>query len=83
MTGAEQIKEKFHLLIDRIEDQELVKVYFELIQMLNLNESGKLWNGLTEVEKNELVISLEESNDPNNLISHEIVKNQHAEWLKR
>jgi hypothetical protein len=79
MTGAEQIKEKFHLLIDRIEDQELVKVYFELIQMLNQNESGKLWNGLTEEEKNELVISFEESNDLNNLISHDIVKKQHAE----
>lgn len=83
MAGEEQIKEKFHLLIDRIEDQELVKVYYELVQMLNQNESGKLWNGLTEDEKNELLVSYEESNDPNNLIGHDIVKKQHAEWLKR
>jgi hypothetical protein len=83
MAGAEHIKEKFHLLIDRIEDQELVKVYYELVQMLNQNESGKLWNDLTEDEKNELLVSYEESKDPNNLISHDLVKKQHSEWLKK
>lgn len=78
-----QIKEKFHKLIDQIDDQELIKVYYELIQKLNLNESGKLWESLTLEEKNELLISFEESKDPENLVRHDVAKKQHGEWLKK
>ena len=76
-------KEEFHKLIDTIEDEQVLKGYYELIQKLNNQESGKLWEGLTEEQKNELIISYEESNDPENLISHDHVKNQHDKWLKK
>ena len=35
-------KEEFHKLIDKIEDEQLLKAYFQLIQKLNKNEVGKL-----------------------------------------
>lgn len=76
-------KEEFHKLIDKIEDEQILKGYFELIQKLNKLETGELWNSLTEAQRNELMISYEESYDTQNLISHELVKKQHDKWLKK
>jgi hypothetical protein len=74
-------KEAFHKLIDKIEDEEVLKGYFKLIQRLNSNQTGELWDSLSKEEKEELILSYEESFDPNNLISHEQVKKQHDKWL--
>lgn len=74
-------KEEFHKLIDKIEDEEVLKGYFELILRLNNNQTGELWNGLSAKEKEELLLSYTESFDPNNLISHNEVKKQHTKWL--
>ena len=76
-------KEEFHKLIDAIEDEQVLKGYYELIQKLNNQESGKLWESLSEAQQNELIISYEESHDPENLISHDQVKTQHDKWLKK
>ncbi len=76
-------KDEFHRLIEAIEDEEVVKAYFKLIQKLNDNQTGELWNSLTPEEKEELLISYGESFDSNNLISHNEVKKQHDKWLKK
>ena len=76
-------KNAFHDLIDKIEDEEILKGYFKLIQRLNNRQTGELWNGLSLAEKDELLISYEKSFDSNNLIRHEDVKKQHDRWLKK
>lgn len=76
-------KEEFHSLIDKIEDEELLKSYLQLIQRLNKNQTGELWNSLSSDEKEELLLSYDESLNPSNLISHEEVKKQHIKWLKK
>ncbi|WP_339608474.1 hypothetical protein [uncultured Roseivirga sp.] len=76
-------KEDFHKLIEKIEDEEVLKGYFKLIQRLNNNQTGELWDGLSRAEKEELLLSYDESFDPNNLVSHEEVKNQHNKWLEK
>lgn len=78
-----KIKDDFHHLIDTIEDEQLLKNYYELIQNMNNNSGGKLWNRLSDDEKKELLIAYDESFDENNLLSHEQVKAQHSKWLKR
>lgn len=76
-------REDFHKLIDGIEDEKTLLGYFKLIQKLNKNQTGELWNSLNDEEKKELILSYEESLDPANLISHEEVKKQHTKWLGR
>jgi hypothetical protein len=76
-------KKAFHELIDKIESEEVLKGYFELIKRLNNNQTGKLWDALSSEEKDELLLSYEESFDPKNLLSHEEVKAQHDKWLGR
>jgi hypothetical protein len=72
-----KIKDDFHHLIDSIEDEELLKAYYLLIQKINDDQNGHLWNGLNEDEKKELLIAYEESFDSNNLLSREQVKQRH------
>lgn len=74
-------KDDFHNLIEKIEDEEVLKGYFKLIQRLNNSQTGELWDSLSSEEKDELLLSYEESFDPNNLISHQEVKKQHDKWL--
>ena len=76
-------KDDFHNLIDKIEDEEVLKGYFKLIQRLNNNHTGELLDGLSPEEKNALLLSYEESFDSNNLISHEEVKKQRDKWLRK
>ena len=76
-------KEAFHKLIDKIEYEAVLKSYFELIQRLNNNQTGALWNALTDEEKKELLIAYEESFDSGNLIPNEEVKKQQRKWLEK
>ena len=76
-------KDAFHKLIDKIEDEETLNGYFKLIQKLNNNQTGELWNSLKPEEKDELLLSYDESFDSKNLISHEGVKAQHDKWLRK
>jgi hypothetical protein len=76
-------KEDFHKLIDEITDEEALKSYFQLVQKLNDNQIGELWNKLNSEEKEELLLSYQESFNPDNLISHEQVRKQHSRWLEK
>lgn len=78
-----KVREDFHKLIEGIEDESLLKVYYVLIERLIKNQTGELWNSLSENEKAELIVSYEESFDAKNLISHQEVKKQHAKWLEK
>jgi hypothetical protein len=77
------IKDNFHHLIDEIDDEQLLEEYYKLVQRLQDNQSGKLWNSLNENQQGELLLAYDESFDKNNLISHEHVKKQHEQWLKK
>ena len=78
-----RIKRDFHNLIDKIENEEILKGYFQLIQRLNKNQTGALWYSLSSAEQDELLLSYEESFNPANLISHEEAKKQHHRWLRK
>lgn len=78
-----QTREEFHKLIDTIRDDESLKSYLSLIQKLQHRQSGALWNQLSSDQKQELLLAYDESFDPNNLLSHEQVKQQHAKWLNQ
>jgi len=51
------------------------------IEEQNNASHGKLWDTLTEDQKNEVLLAYEESFDKKNLISHDEVMKQHKQWL--
>jgi hypothetical protein len=54
-----------------------------LIRQLNIKQTGSLWNTLNPEEKQELLLSYDESLNPDNLISQNQVKQQHIKWLEK
>ena len=67
-------KEAIHKLIDEINDEETLKAYHKIISYLNKQQIGKLYHTLTDNEKQDLMLSYEESFDMKNLMNHEDVK---------
>jgi hypothetical protein len=74
-------KEKLHILVDQIQDEKLLKAYLDLLENRAKEVVGKLWNTLSDPEKEELLLSYEESFDDRNLIDNEEVKEKFKKWL--
>jgi len=76
-------REAFHKLIDEIGDETVLRSYYQLISVLNQNEEGELWNSLADDEKEELLVSYEESLSEENLVDHNVVMEKHLKWRKK
>ena len=82
MTTVE-LKKNFHALIDRMDNERLLKDFYNLFLRRSQSEEGTLWSNLTTKEQEELLLSEEESNYETNLISHQEMKKKHQKWLKK
>lgn len=76
-----ELKQNFHHLIDSIDNEKLLINFYDLIKKRTTVKEGQLWNNLTEHEKQELILSLDESKKPENLIDHEEMKIKYKKWL--
>jgi hypothetical protein len=75
------IKNNFHNLIDRIDNDSLLIKFYDLMIKSTINKEGQLYDQLTNEQKNILMLAEEESNDPANLISYNDQKKKHRKWL--
>ncbi|MCF6212580.1 MAG: hypothetical protein L3J45_00990 [Flavobacteriaceae bacterium] len=76
-----ELKQNFHLLIDSIENEKLLINFYNLIKKRSSTKEGQLWNKLTNQEQEELLLSLEESKNIENLVSHNEMKKKYEKWL--
>ncbi len=79
--NALEIKRNFHNLIDSIDNEKLLSNFYDLIKNRISSKEGQLWKRLSKEEQKELLIAFEESQEPENLISHDEMKKKHEEWL--
>lgn len=83
-----QLELKSHFInwsMKLITEKELAKLYEYFIflkQNYQQSESG-WWDELSEEQKNNLDIAIEQCNDPSKLISHEKVVAESKKWLKK
>ena len=82
MTTIE-LKKNFHRLIDSIDNEGLLLRFYDLILKKKNLKDGSLWNNLSISEQEELILSDDESNDPDNLIDNQNMSKKHIKWLKR
>ena len=80
MTTLE-LKNNFHHLIDSIENENLLRKFYELMLRKRASKDGMLWSKLSEDEINELLKAIEESENPDNLIPHDEMKKKYSKWL--
>lgn len=76
------IKNNFHKLIDKIENENLLEQFYKAL-FYSAKKESTLWNSLSKKEKKELLLSYEESLDEKNLIPLEQVKAKHSKWLSK
>lgn len=76
-----ELKKNFHLLIDSIDNKDLLASFYDLIRKRSSTKEGQLWDRLTYSEQEELISALEESENPEYLISNDEMKKKHTKWL--
>ena len=72
-----EIKKSFHNLIDSIDNENILLLFYDLMKSKSSPKEGQIWNRLTQEQKDELMLSLKESENSENLISHEEMKDKH------
>lgn len=75
-----ELKRNFHQLIDKIDNESLLNDFYELLKHRSARE-GELWDKLSNSEKEELLLALEESKNTYNLKNHNEMKKKHKKWL--
>ena len=76
-----ELKKNFHLLIDSIDNENLLINFYDILKKKSMAVEGKLWESLTIEDQHELLLALEESDNPENLISQTEMKKKHQKWL--
>ena len=73
------MKKHFHQLIEKIDNEDLLIKFYDLMKRSSSSREGQLWNRLTKEEQEELLRSVEESENSKNVKSHEEMKSKHKE----
>lgn len=79
--NSTELKKNFHILIDSIDNENLLINFYDILKKRYSAKDGQLWERLTNQEREELLLALEESEDRKNLISHDEMKKKHQKWL--
>ena len=79
--NAIELRKKFHILIDNIENENLLLSFYDLMNKRNSTKEGQLWNKLTKQEQEELLKALDDSENSENLLNHEEMAKKHKRWL--
>jgi|LGVE01.1.fsa_nt_gb hypothetical protein len=53
----------------------------EVVITEDIEHTGELWDNLSKEEKEELLISIEESKDEANLVSIDLFRDKYKKWL--
>ena len=81
MMKTRDIRNNFHSLIDRIDNDPLLMKFYDLMIKSTTSKEGQLYDQLSKEQKKVLMLAEEESNDPDNLISYHQQKKKHQKWL--
>lgn len=72
--GALELKSNLHKIVDRINNEELLRTLYDFLKLRENLEEGRIWKSLTEDQKKEVFLSYEESEDDRNLIGWDKVR---------
>ncbi|MBX2894097.1 MAG: hypothetical protein KF763_01550 [Cyclobacteriaceae bacterium] len=70
-----ELKSDLHKILDEIENEELLKAIYDFLKQPGNSKS--FWDNLTEAQKQEVYLSYKESEENENLISWDNLKNKY------
>lgn len=75
--GTIELKSDLRKLLDKIDDEQLLRTIYEFLKQSEHTKVGQIWNTLTEDQRKEVYSSYTESQDDKNLIDWEEVKKKY------
>ncbi len=75
-----ELKSELHRLIDELDNRNLLDDCYEEIKKAVAVSKNKIWDTLTEEQKQEVMLSYQESEDEGNLVDHETVMKKYDQW---
>lgn len=76
-----EIKNNFHKLIDRIDNDTVLSRFYEILEKASSVKDGSLWDRLSSEEKQELLQIDSDTDLDENLIPLHSIKDKHKKWL--
>jgi hypothetical protein len=71
--GTIELRTNIHKIVDGIQSEQLLQTLYDFLKVRETNKLGRLWDSLTEEQKQEVLLAYDESEDENNLIEREKV----------
>ena len=65
---ATKLKSNIHQIVDRIQSEQLLETIYDFLKTRETTKPGEIWNSLTDEQKQEVLLSFDESEDEKNLI---------------
>ena len=66
--GTVELKSNLHQIVDRIDDDRLLRAIFSFLKERENSADSRIWDSLTDVQKKEVLLAYDESEDDANLI---------------
>lgn len=63
-----EIKLNLHKIVDRIDDERLLRVIYEFLEVREKSIEGQIWNTLTPDQQKEVLQAYDDSENDSNLI---------------
>ncbi|MFZ6010539.1 MAG: hypothetical protein ACOYXT_09340 [Bacteroidota bacterium] len=75
--GTIELKDSLHKILDKIENEQLLRTIYDFLRENEKTKEGQIWSGLTDQQRKEVYLSYDESNDDKNLLPWEAVKQKY------
>lgn len=69
--GTTDLKFDLHKLIERMQDEQLLRILHDFLKQREGQLPGQLWSSLSVTQKQEVFLSFEESEDEENLVGRD------------
>ncbi|PRY95962.1 hypothetical protein BY457_11710 [Marinilabilia salmonicolor] len=76
-----ELKNNFHHLIDSIDNEQMLANFYHIIKAKTNAKTGHLWASLNPDQKEALLKAFTESDNPENLLGYDAMKEKHKKWL--
>ncbi len=66
--GTIELKSNLHRIVDRIEDERLLRAIFSFLKERENSKESGMWDSLTDEQKKEVFLAYDESENESNLV---------------
>jgi len=68
-----ELKSNLHKINDCIQSEQLLQTIYDFLKVRETTQPGKLWDSLSDHQKNEVLLAYDESEDDRNLLERKKV----------